>query len=258
MNYISYSFIFFISLLFLVFGSRFSDGGIQSGLFRSLHTVDLLFPFLFFLAYKNLHLIRKLLPGATFNLSIFWILYSFTFAQVGNLMTNRTNILEAIGVGLLFAIKEFEFLLLFSLGLFSSYKFSKLTVKLICLVLGISLPLMIMEIIYPTGYYYIGLPFEKGAIQTGLVYGQLSFFILSLIYLMRNNLTNRMLIFLHLCNLFMITGMLLSLSRTASLSYFAGFSALILVIFLTPEDYLFYFSLYFSFYSFLIIFIGMN
>ena len=226
MNYIFYSFLYFTSFLFLVIGSRFSDGGLEMGLFRSLHAIDLLFPLLLFLAYKNFHLIRKLIPKIVISLGICWIFYSFTFAQCGNLISERIKDPWVLGLGLLFATKELEFLLLFSLGLVVSYRYPKIAFNSFYLILILLTPWTILEFIDPTGFYYIGLPFEKGAIQTGTVYGFLALFILVLINLFSNKLPKRELIFLYFCNLLMIAGMFFSLSRTSLLSFSVGIVAL--------------------------------
>jgi O-antigen ligase len=88
--------------------------------------------------------------------------------------------------------------------------------------LWISLAVLVLWIPFdmqsPSGYYLLGLPFEKGAIQTGLVYGIAA--LIGLFLIMERPPKKLLLLLTYIFIIIMLViGMLFSLSRTALLGF---------------------------------------
>jgi O-antigen ligase len=220
--------LFICCVFFLFAGSRFSDGGMATGVFRSLHAIDLLFPFLIYLCLRNWAVIRQSLPTTTIALSAVWLAYVVTFAHLGHFISGLAFESNALVVSLLFATKELEFFVMMCFGALAAAKAPRMVRRVLWTAL-IALALWIpFDMQAPSGYYMLGLPYEKGAIQVGLVYGMTALFAGALLLSEApQNFSRRFSKFIVV--LALVAGMLLSLSRTAVLGFGASIGLLLLL-----------------------------
>lgn len=217
-----------LCIYFLFAGSRFSDGEIAAGVFRSLHAIDLFFPVLTYICVRNRMVIKQSIPGSVIALSWLWLAYVGTLAHLGHFISGLAFEGEPLLVSMLFAIKEIEFFVMMCFGAIaamSAPRFIRRVLWIALALLALWIPVDMQE---PSGYYLLGLPFEKGAIQVGLVYGMTSLFV---VYLLLTEpprkFTRRLFGFVVLISL--VAGMLLSLSRTAVLGFGVSIGLLCLI-----------------------------
>ena len=65
--------LFAFCVFFLLAGSRFSDGAIAAGIFRSVHAVDLLFPVLLLCCARQLRATVASMPSTVHGLWLLWL-----------------------------------------------------------------------------------------------------------------------------------------------------------------------------------------
>ena len=228
-------FIFICCIFFLFAGSRFSDGEMALGIFRSLHAIDLFFPILLLLCISNWRYIKLSLPATTLTLWWLWLIYVAFFAHLGHFISGLAFEVQPLLISLLFAVKEFEFFVIMAFGTLTASLAPGLVLRILWMSLAALAIWIPIDMQAPSGYYLLGLPLEKGAIQVGLVYGIAALLALHL-YQTKPPLkySNRFLSLFIIISL--IVGMLLSQSRTAILGFA---SAIGLIIVLLPLRTLF-------------------
>lgn len=214
------SLLYLACLALLAGGSRLSDGGLDFSLFRSFHLVDVLAPAALYVTIKNFAHVRAVVPSVPMRLGQAWLVYAFSLAHFGHLFTDEQDVWTPVSLSILFAIKELEFLVFFTLAAYVATKYPRRVITSLTVITAAAATWLLMELMAPTGYYFVGLPLEKGAAQTGTVFGFLAFFLLLVAQNVRwLGLTRRL---LQLGAVIMMTGLLLSLSRTALLGFAAA------------------------------------
>ena len=217
--------VFLTGLQFLLatIGDRVGDAGISSSLFRGLHFSDLLTPIFVLCVILLLPKITRII-GTSVKFAVFgWLAYCFTFGILGPFfISTGTNV--PLGVGLLFAGKELQFLSFFLLCVYVANKVPLTAIRFLNWVGLLLVVWLFKEMIDPTGYYLVGLPFEKGASQTGAVYALLGVAMFYIQTLAKTTLTRRIILFI--LGIALVIGSILSLSRSAVLglgiAYFVG------------------------------------
>lgn len=224
--YILGIFLYIIYFVFAGIGDRVGNVGISTGILRSIHLSDLFFPFLLLVALRNSGLIEQILGKRLFLVSILWSYYCITFGTTGHLLTGLALEGKGVVAGVAFAIKEIEFISFLWLAAYIGY-LSPTASRRTGIVLMVALSVWLFkELLIPSGYYLVGLPFEKGAPQTGTIY---AFMLLSgWFYLSKNALVNdvnnksRFKYVLPILIVTLFIGVVASLSRSSILGMFVA------------------------------------
>lgn len=141
---------------------------------RSLHFVDFLFPFLGLAVLVHFW---DVVDGLGERLSltlVAWILFVFTLGQVGIWLTGLWRDPYALFAGVAFAGKELEYVTLLAFGFLVGSRAPR-WVRNVVLAIALFLAAWIVkEVLSPSGYYLLGLPFAYGAVQAGTVYAMLT------------------------------------------------------------------------------------
>ncbi len=221
--------LFVCAVFFLFAGSRFSDGELAGGLFRSLHAVDILCPLLLISCISNIRYAKCASPAYLYVLWVLWIFYSVTLGQTGHFLTGLAVSGEYLLVSVLFALKEVEFFVLMTFSAIVAFRYPLFVKKVVWLMFGGLCLWLPVDLLSPSGYYLLGLPFEKGAIQTGLVYSFAAIFAVVLLLTFHPETLLRKLLGWSVVGILTL-GMFLSLSRTAVLGFVAAILVLLALI----------------------------
>lgn len=213
--------IFIVLVISLAAGSRFGQVDISASFLRSVHLADLLVPAMFAACvYWSSH-VRRSMPKLLHLAWISWLFYCFFASQIGHFLSGLALETTAFLAAMLYIYKEVEFYLIAAFSSLVAYRCPRFATNCLWLVSAAMVFWIAFEVTAPTGYYFLGLPFEKGAIQTGLVYGALSLFVVGeMLTLKPTGWWLRSLGWA--LAFFLMVGMLLSLSRTAALGFVAG------------------------------------
>ena len=172
---------FFLVLFLTLTGSRIGSSGISSSILRSLHYVDLLTIPCFFFCLKFLPKIKKILGNNLFLSILTWLIYALSFSAVLSpiFFSDKYSYFPS---SLFFWIKDFQYILFFLFAIICSFN-NTFFVKRVFLLAFIFLSLwVIKELFNPSGLYFLGLPFESGPSQSGIVYALIFGLSLNAIY----------------------------------------------------------------------------
>ena len=159
--------LFAFCVFFLLAGSRFSDGAIAAGIFRSVHAVDLLFPVLLLCCARQLRATVASMPSTVHGLWLLWLAYCVSFAQLGHFVTGLAIEGEPLIVSLLFAAKELEFYVLMMFAAMVASLHPRFATR-VCWTILVGLAIWIpIDLLAPSGYYLLGLPWKRVRYRRG-------------------------------------------------------------------------------------------
>ncbi len=216
--------IVFASIFLLaVVGDRFGSADIDSSLFRGLHIADVLFPVVCWVVLKKPQLAINALGRPLLIASLGWLFFSTTLGLSGYLVTGFFTKAEVLA-GIAFALKEMEFIAFFFVSAIVGLLRPMLFIRTLFFAGVILFVWLIIELNAPSGYYFIGLPFEKGPSQTGAVFALLG---TALIVAPMAAGFNQGCRFYQMLGVVMLIGAILSLSRSAILG--VAFSGVLMI-----------------------------
>ncbi len=209
--------------LLVVVGDRFGTADIDPSPLRGLHIADVLFPMACWIVLMRLHVAIRALGRPLFTAGLAWVFFSATAGLSGYLVTGLFAGSEVLA-GMAFALKEMEFVTFLFVSAIVGYLRPALFIRTL-VVAGILLSLwLIIELNAPSGYYFVGLPFEKGPSQTGAVFALMGAALVVAPMAVGLNRGHR---FYQALGVMMLVGSVLSLSRSAFLG--VALSAIVIV-----------------------------
>ena len=209
--------------LLAVVGDRFGTADIDPSPLRGLHIADVLFPMACWVVLMRLRVAIRALGRPLFTAGLAWVFFSAIAGLSGYLVTGLVAGSEVLA-GMAFALKEMEFVTFLFVSAIVGYLRPVLFIRTL-VVAGVLLFLwLIVEINAPSGYYFVGLPFEKGPSQTGAVFALMSAALVVVPMAVGFDRRRR---FYQALGVMMLVGSVLSLSRSAILG--VALSAIVIV-----------------------------
>ena len=180
---------FFLVLFLTLTGSRIGSSDISYSIFRSIHFVDLLSIPCFIFCLRYFPKIKKIIGKNLFLSIVTWLIYALIFSAILSPVIFLSEQYSYFPSSLFFWVKDFQYILIFLFAIICSFN-NPSFVKNIFLLSFLFLSLWtIKEIIFPTGLYFLGLPFEAGPSQSGIIYALMFVLSLNAIY-DKNSLLN--------------------------------------------------------------------
>lgn len=241
--------IFMVIVVVAVFGARLSDGSTIQGFLRSVQVIDLILPAMFLVVAAQLATTSWLVGKDTFNVAALFLLSAALSAVVGHFVAGGRPDAAILTISMLFLVKEIEFLLVLGIAALFTYRNPDSAMRVLtaaCVFLALW---AIKEFFFPSGFYYMGLPFEAGPSQTGAVYALFAFMwcVLATIRWPTASAAFRR-VYAPLILMLLVLGNLGSLSRTGQAGLVAGLGVLLVtrarsrlvVLLMLPVMYLVY------------------
>ena len=221
--------VFVFVTIIAVAGARLASGASLEGFLRSVQLIDLALPYLAALVLIHFATISGIIGRRAINAGFVFLLFAGFSSVVGHFVVDGAPGLGVVGISVLFFVKEIEFLLV--LGFAALVAFDHPVIALRTLMAGCVFLAFwaIKELIFPTGLYYVGLPFESGPSQAGAVYATFVF-IWGVIVARRWPTAGRPFRFgvAPAVFLLLVIGNLATLSRTGQAGLVAGLAAMML------------------------------
>ena len=212
-----------------VAGARLSSGASLEGFLRSVQLIDLALPYLAAIVLFHFATITGIVGRRVINAGFLFLLFAGFSSVVGHFVVDEGPGLSVVGLSVLFFVKEIEFFLVLGFAALVAFDHPVIawrTLAVACVFLAVW---AIKELIFPTGLYYVGLPFEGGPSQAGAVYA-IFVFVWCVIVAYRWAGAGRVFRYLIAPTVFalLVAGNLGSLSRTGQAGLLAGLAIMML------------------------------
>lgn len=162
--------VFVFVTIIAVAGARLSNGASLEGFLRSVQLIDLALPYLAAMILFHFATIAGIIGRRAINAGFLFLLFAGFSSVVGHFVVDGAPGIGVVGISALFFVKEIEFVLVLGFAALVAFDHPVMALRTL-MVACVFLALWgIKEFIFPTGFYYIGLPFEAGPSQTGAVY----------------------------------------------------------------------------------------
>ena len=221
--------VFVFVTIIAVAGARLSNGASLEGFLRSVQLIDLALPYLAAMILLHFATIAGIIGRRAINAGFLFLLFAGFSSVVGHFVVDGAPGIGVVGISVLFFVKEIEFVLVLGFAALVAFDHPVMALRTL-MVACVFLALWgIKEFIFPTGFYYIGLPFEAGPSQTGAVYA-IFVFVWCVIVARRWPTAGRMFRYGVAPTIFilLIAGNLGSLSRTGQAGLVAGLAVMLL------------------------------
>lgn len=221
-------FFVFVTII-AVAGARLSNGASLEGFLRSVQLIDLALPYLAAMVLFHFATITGIVSRRATYAGFLFLLFAGFSSAIGHFVVEGSPGLSVVGISILFFVKEIEFILVLGFAALVAFDHPVMALRTL-MVACVFLALWgIKEFIFPTGFYYIGLPFEAGPSQTGAVYA-IFVFIWCVIVSQRWPTAGRTFRYGFAPAIFvlLIAGNLGSLSRTGQAGLVAGLAVMML------------------------------
>ena len=222
--------LFFVFVTIIaVAGARLASGASLEGFLRSVQLIDLALPYLAAIVLFHFATITGIIGRRAINAGFLFLLFAGFSSGVGHFVVDQAPGMSVVGISVLFLVKEIEFVLVLGFAALVAFDHPVIalrTLTVACVFLGLW---AIKELIFPTGLYYVGLPFESGPSQAGAVYA-IFVFVWSVVVAFRWPTADRRFRYVVAPTIFLllVAGNLGSLSRTGQAGLFAGLAVMLM------------------------------
>ena len=222
--------LFFVFVTIIaVAGARLASGASLEGFLRSVQLIDLALPYLAAIVLFHFATITGIIGRRAINAGFLFLLFAGFSSVVGHFVVDQAPGMSVVGISVLFLVKEIEFVLVLGFAALVAFDHPVIALRTLTVACVFLALWAIKELIFPTGLYYVGLPFESGPSQAGAVYA-IFVFVWSVVVAFRWPTADRRFRYVVAPTIFLllVAGNLGSLSRTGQAGLFAGLAVMLM------------------------------